>query len=71
MAIDIGRVAYTNYADYMRAQLKENCFPRWEELSKPECDAWRHAAVEVLQHIEKERKQLELDKLEDADGFEM
>jgi hypothetical protein len=70
MAIDIGRIAYQNYIEHINSDnFREERL--WEELTKIECDAWRHAAVAVLQHIEQERKQYEVDKLEDADGFEM
>lgn len=55
MAIDIGRIAYEEYAATFKGaptQLK------WEQLTKMEHIAWRAAAVAVLQHIDEEREEL-------------
>lgn len=71
MAIDIGRIAYQAYTESMLNQMPRICTLKWEDIGKIEQDAWRHAAVAVLQYIDKERKQLELDKEEDEAGFEI
>lgn len=59
MALDIGQVAYQAYVDSWDG--KDNFpFPKWEELEKDECDAWRHAAVAVLQEINRPRAEGEI-----------
>ena len=43
----------------------------WEDLSRREKDAWRHAAVAVAQYLDEERKRYESEKDEDSAGFEI
>lgn len=58
MAVDIGRIAYQAYCKNSRDKL-ECDFPKWEVIGYYEQDAWRHAAVAVLQQIDKEREDSE------------
>jgi hypothetical protein len=62
MAVDIGRVAYQKYVDSL-VEKQCNCCNcddyKWEDLKQSEQNAWRHAAVAVLQHIEMEKEQSE------------
>ena len=57
MAIDIGRIAYEKW---------QSCLPKdyptsaWEMVGKVQQDAWRAAAVAVLQYIDKERESLDI-----------
>ena len=57
MAIDIARIAYQKHFDMMHGMNKENNrgLSTWEQLDKDECDAWRAAAVAVIQYIDKQR----------------
>ena len=57
MAIDIGLIAHNAYLNGSGS--KCICFDRdWADLPKTEQDAWRAAAVAVLQYIDKSRKQM-------------
>ena len=72
MAIDIGRIAYQAYDDYINKNVP--CHPlKWEDLGKVPQDAWRHAAVAVSQYLEECRKEMEEDNFDldaDKDAFE-
>lgn len=60
MAIDIGRIAFEKfYTELYPRPVAEGKFTKWENIGKREQDAWRSAAVAVLQYIDKERKDLE------------
>jgi hypothetical protein len=69
MAIDIGLIGYNTYYAALggvdpsdgRGLLK------WNELDKTAADAWRAAAVAILQYIDTERARLE-DPDYDAEG---
>lgn len=62
MAVDIGRINYQAYAKYVHENSKEKfTMAKWEDLSRVEMDGWRHAAVAVLQQIDKEREDSEQD----------
>lgn len=62
MAIDIGRIAFQSfYESLYPRQTRDGLMTKWEDIGKKEQDAWRHAAVSVLQHIDKERERLEKD----------
>ena len=56
MAIDIGRIAYEAFQKVINGS-KHPAFniPSWEYLSKIDQDAWRHAAVAVIHHMDNER----------------
>lgn len=54
MTIDIGRIAYQAYVDDLGA----THLNRWEDLGQVQQNAWRNAAVEVIQYIEKEKLSL-------------
>jgi hypothetical protein len=70
MAIDIGRIAYQAYCENIYDGTCCDVMPLdWKDLGKRGQDAWRHAAVAVLQYIDKERRQLEIDKDEDDAAF--
>lgn len=55
MAIDIGRIAYQAYCDYVNDELD-----KWEHLGKLEQDGWRHASVAVLKYIGEEQNKKDL-----------
>lgn len=62
MAIDIGRIAYQAYSDGVSGIAYDGSdLPKWEKLGKISQDAWRHAAVAVLEYIHEERKDLDKD----------
>ena len=53
MAVDIGRINYEAYAKCVDDNQS------WETLPRAEIDAWRYAAVAVLQQTDFEREQSE------------
>lgn len=55
MAIDIGRIAYTEYVK----QVNGTHLNPWEKIGKIQQDAWRHAAVAVSQYLNTERELME------------
>lgn len=60
MAQDIGRVAYQKYCEViLKGTAPQPHLDKWEDMGKVQQDAWRHAAVEVLQHMDWEREQSE------------
>jgi hypothetical protein len=60
MAVDIGRVAYQAfYKKLYPNDAPNHPSDNWGSLMQWEQDAWRHAAVAVLQQIDKEREDLE------------
>lgn len=61
MAIDIGRIAYQAYVEKMMRTHSLDYFCRWEGLMQREKDAWRHAAVAVLQYIDQAKQDIEDD----------
>ena len=58
MAIDIGLIAFNKFYDVLTDNDKDH-LPKWKELGKVQQDAWRAAAVAVLQHIDEAKKQME------------
>ena len=50
MALDIGRIAYDAHDKYV-SQHNREMRSKWEDVGKVEQDAWRHAAVAVLDCI--------------------
>jgi hypothetical protein len=59
MAIDIGRIAYEKYSRALCVLLQKcNCKP-WEDLRKNHQDAWRSAAVAVLQYIDSDKENID------------
>jgi hypothetical protein len=59
MAIDIGRIAYQAYVDQLVEHDVSAAPDKWEDVGKFRQDAWRHAAVAVLQYIRKEQELLD------------
>ncbi len=64
MAIDIGRIAYQTF--HKKLYPNDISHPNhpsnlWENLGKWEQDAWRSAAVAVLQYIDEEKERCEKD----------
>ena len=58
MAVDIGRINYQKFYDILTDGDFDH-LPKWEDLGKIQQDAWRAAAIAVLQQIDKEREQSE------------
>lgn len=54
MGIDIGLIAYQAY----RNNRSDITLPDWNQLGKLEQDAWRAAAIAVLQYIDHERGEI-------------
>lgn len=53
MAIDIGRIAFEAfYAKLYPRAHQEDKLTKWEHIGQHEQDAWRHAAVAVLQSMD-------------------
>lgn len=53
MAIDIGLIGYNTYAKELNREVsKDQELPQWSELGKPMQDAWRSAAIAILQYID-------------------
>ena len=58
MAIDIGRIAYEKYCASLLEQECDCDLEKWEKIGQTEQNAWRQAAVAVLQYIDESRKQM-------------
>jgi len=57
MAIDIGRIAFEAYGVSVGGKTYNGKdIPKWEDVGKKVQDAWRAAAVAVLQYVESERE---------------
>lgn len=56
MAIDIGRIAFQAYKDEANTVTSN-----WEDLDKRHQDAWRKAAIAVLQYIDSQKSEPEID----------
>ncbi len=57
MSVDLGRVAFQAFRDSRMEQTRQDPpMLEWEELSQATCIAWRHAAIAVLQQVDKERE---------------
>lgn len=51
MALDIGRIAFMAYQESLSQDS-----PKWEELDKPNQDAWRTAAIAVSVYLDEEEQ---------------
>ena len=61
MAVDIGRIAFeTFYAQLYPTSA--GTLITWENVGQKEQDAWRHAAVAVLQQIDREKEDANLNE---------
>jgi hypothetical protein len=62
MAIDIGLIAFNAYRDGMNyISFSGDYIPEWKDVGQTEQNAWRVAAVAVLDYIDKEREDFEND----------
>lgn len=65
MAVDLGRIAFQAFYSKMYPNRESEVSELWKNIKQPEQDAWRHAAVAVLQQIDREKEYANLN-----DGLE-
>lgn len=67
MALDIGRVTYEGYRKFL-AEFHKEIVPVWEELSRAQLDAWRHAGCAVIKYLDKEQESLSKNVMDQVEG---